>query len=450
MSKTPEIAAPLSGRRKAAIWTLIVLASLLGVLSIMAGWINRQLLDNDEWNRASARIVRDPTVRETLSIYLVNSLYDNVDVAKALGQRLPPNVKPLAGPAAGALRQPATDSVRFLLARPRAEQVFVDASSDAHQRLINVLENKTGAGISTGNGVVTLNLGELVTQLGGDLGLPDTALAKIHSGAGRVTLMRSNELGLAQKGVQAIRFLSVWLLVLVLALFALAVYLARGHRRETLRTIGWAFVFVGFLVLAARRVAGNYVTDSLAGPQFQDAAEHVWLTMSSILGQIGRETVLFGVVGLLGVGLMGPGATATSIRRRLAPVLNTRPGLTWGVFAFGFLLLVLWGGLLVLRTWWETLILLALLAAGLEALRRQTLREFPDAKLGTGPPPHERLADWARTRRESRERVAAQTALTSTAPPPSVAQELAQLAKLRDAGVLSEEEFERSKQIALA
>ena len=94
----------------------------------MAGWINRQLLDNHEWNKASARIVRDPTVRETLSIYLVNSLYDNVDVAAALGQRLPPNVRPLAGPAAGA-RQPATDSVRFLLARPRAEQLFIDASS---------------------------------------------------------------------------------------------------------------------------------------------------------------------------------------------------------------------------------------------------------------------------------------------------------------------------------
>jgi hypothetical protein len=170
--------------------------------------------------------------------------------------------------------------------------------------------------------------------------------------------------------------------------------------------------------------------------------------MSSVLGQIGRETVSYGVVGLLAVALMGPGATATSIRRRIAPVLNTRPGVTWGAFAFGFLLLVLWGGLLALRTWWETLILLALLAGGLEALRRQTLREFPDAELGTGPPPHERLADWARARREGREPAADHPAPAT--PPPSLAQELEQLGRLRDEGVLSEEEFERSKQIALA
>ena len=111
-------------------------------------------------------------------------------------------------------------------------------------------------------------------------------------------------------------------------------------------------------------------------------------------------------------------------------------------------MLLWWGGLLALRTWWEMLILLGILAGGLEALRRATLREFPDAELGTGPAPHERLAEWARTRRESREQAAAQPAPASV-PPPSLSQELAQLAKLRDAGVLSEEEFERSKQVAL-
>ena len=86
--------------------------------------------------------------------------------------------------------------------------------------------------------------------------------------------------------------------------------------------------------------------------------------------------------------------------------------------------------------------------AGWRRFAARRCASFPTPELGTGPPPHERLAEWARTRRESREQAAAQPALrlgaTSFAP-----QELAQLAKLRDAGVLSEEEFERSKQIAL-
>ena len=127
-------------------------------------------------------------------------------------------------------------------------------------------------------------------------------------------------------------------------------------------------------------------------------------------------------------------------------MLNTRPGVVWGGFALTFLLLVLWGGLLAVRTWWEILVLAALLAAGVQAVRSQTLREFPDAKLDEEPP-HERLASWARARRAEHDQSAVPAPAT---PPSSISQELAELARLRDEGVLNEEEFERSKKIALA
>ena len=39
--------------------------------------------------------------------------------------------------------------------------------------------------------------------------------------------------------------LSTWLLVLVLGLYALAIFLARGARRETLRNVGCALVLSG-------------------------------------------------------------------------------------------------------------------------------------------------------------------------------------------------------------
>ncbi len=38
--------ATFSGRRHAAVWSLIVLASLAGLLAILAIWINRQLLSD--------------------------------------------------------------------------------------------------------------------------------------------------------------------------------------------------------------------------------------------------------------------------------------------------------------------------------------------------------------------------------------------------------------------
>ena len=133
-------------------------------------------------------------MRDALSVYLVNELYDNVDVSSALAQELPPALKGLAPTAAGALRQPATDAVDRLLDAPHVQQLFIDASSLAQSKLVNVLENKTGDGISTGDGVVTLDLGEVVTQLGTDLGLPASALARIPPDAGVITVMRSDQL----------------------------------------------------------------------------------------------------------------------------------------------------------------------------------------------------------------------------------------------------------------
>src|SRR5213078_2131502 len=109
---------------------------------------------------------------------------------------------------------------------------------------------------STANGNVTIDLGVLVQQLGPTLGLPDAALSKLPPSTGVITIMRSDQLSLAQNGVRAVKVASSWLVILVLALFAAAIYLAAGSRREALRSVGWSFVFVGLLVLVVRRVAG--------------------------------------------------------------------------------------------------------------------------------------------------------------------------------------------------
>jgi hypothetical protein len=180
--------------------------------------------------------------------------------------------------------------------------------------------------------------------------------------------------------VKGVRVLSTGLLVLVLALFALAVYLARGERRQTLRNIGFAFVLVGLTVLVVRRVTGNEVVDALASPQGEDAGQQAWLIGSEILSQLGWAAILYGAIVVAGSIFAGPTAAATRVRGRVAPVLNERPVIAWAAVGAVFLLLVLWGGTHALRTWWGILLLGALLAIGIVALRHQTQREFPGGK----------------------------------------------------------------------
>ena len=102
-------------------------------------------------------------------------------------------------------------------------------------------------------------------------------------------------------------------------------------------------MIVGLLVLVARRVIGNYVINSLAQPQYRTPVHHVWLIVTEILGQIGWADVFYGILIVIGSALAGPSRIATGIGADRAGA-QVRAGLTWGIVAFVWLLLILWGG----------------------------------------------------------------------------------------------------------
>lgn len=413
---------PLSRKRRIVVWALVVLASILLLVSVLTTWVKRQMLDNTAWNKATTQVIQDPKVQSAIATYTINTLYANVNVGQALSDRLPKNLKPIGPPLAGALEQPATQGVERLLQRPRVQQLFINASSIAHQKLVRVLDDKTGFGISTGNGVVTLDVHQMIVEVGTELGLPQNALAQLPGTAGEITLMKSDQLSAAQTGVRTLKVLSVWLLVVVLFLYGLAIYLARGSRRAILRDEGIAFALVGLLVLIVRRLLGNYIVSSLAHPGYQPATHRLWLIGTAILGQIGAACVLYGVIAALAAVFAGPTAPAVWLRERLAPVLNERQEIVWGAVGFIYLLAILWGGTHALRTWWGILLLAGLIAIGVFALRRQTLREFPSGA----------------------------TAVPAGAGG-SAADELSRLHALHEAGDISDGEFvERAKKISVA
>jgi hypothetical protein len=438
----------LSTKRRVVIWVLIVLASIITFLSILTTWVNRQLLDSHSWHKASTQVIQDPAVQSALATQLVNELYANVDVSAELKKRLPKDFKPLADPAAAALREPATSGVQFLLSQPRFQQLFVKASDIAHEKLVNVLENKTGFGISTGNGVVTLDVTELLKEIGKELGLPGDALNKIPPDTGTITILKSDQLNTAQQSVRLVKVLSIWLFVLVFALYALALYLAHQNRRRTLAYVGWGLVVVGILDLIAKRLIGNYILTKIVSETYRDPAQHVWLIATSVLGAIGWASITYGLLLILAAMLAGPWRAAVAIRRTIAPILNQRDDITWGTAGIVYLLLVLWGPTHALRTWWGILLIGALLALGIYLLRRQTLEEFPNAGLELAEATV--TARMAATAKKVTHRSAKTDEAPQAAPARSTAEEIAWLLDLKEKGALTEDEFEQAKKNVLA
>jgi hypothetical protein len=377
VASTAPAAARLSRRRRILVWTMLVVASLLMFASILTLFVDRQMLDNNEWRNASTKVIQDPQIRAGLATYLVNQLYTSVDVPAELEQQLPATLKPLAPQIAASLRRPAESAAAAVLARPRVQQLFVNASGVAHEKLVNVLENKTGFGITTGSGVVTLNVKELLQQVTATLGLPGKLVNRIPPDKQQLVLLRSDQLSTAQKSVQLLHALSAWLLILVLALYAGAIYLARGERRVFLLRTGWAFVVVGLLVVIIRKRLGNYAVDRLSSEDYKATVHHAWLIGTQILGQIGWATFSYGVVLVLAAVFAGPSRAAYAGRRVIAPYLNGYPWHAAAAALGVYLLVLFWGPTHALRMWWGALALGLLLIAAFLALRRQTQAEFP-------------------------------------------------------------------------
>jgi hypothetical protein len=367
--------APLTRNRAIAVWTLVVVASILMLFASLTIWVKRQALDTNAWTNASGQMLANDEIRGQLSLYLVDSLFNSADATAKIQQALPPNRAALAPVISGALQNVAVQAADRILETPQAQALWEEANRRAHQNLIAVLEGKDVRRFQTENGQVVLDLGPLVQRLSGRFGFeapPD---------AGKITILKSGQLKNAQRALKVIKVASVFLLVLVLFLYGLAIYLAHGHRRRILRATAASFLLVGVLVLVIQRVTGGVVVGSLIKTDaIRPAGNAAWGIGTELLRSVAYALILYGVAGLIGAWLAGPTRLAVAARRRLAPVLEDQVWIVYGVVALLFLLLIAWGPTRATREWWGILLLGGLLFFGVAMLHRQTLREFPAQK----------------------------------------------------------------------
>jgi hypothetical protein len=426
-----------SKRRRTLPLVLISIATLLGVVAIFALWANRQLLDTDNWTDTSSELLEQEAVREQISIFLVDQLYANVDVQDELEAALPKRAAALAGPAASGLQTVLQRGVDNLLERPRVQGLWEEANRRAHRRFLQVVEGG-GDVVSTENGNVTLDLKAMLEEGQGGLGVGGRLAERLPEDAAQLTVLKSDQLELAQDGVDLLKTLAWVLLVLVFGLFALAIYLARGWRREALRAAGFGFIFAGALVLVLRNIAGDAVVDSLAKTEsVKPAIEDTWSIGTSLLQEAAAATLLYGVVAVVFAWLAGPTRMAVSTRRGLAPYLRD-PRYAWGGFTAIVLLILAWGPTPATRKLLGALFIIVLLALALEMLRRQAGREFPEASI------EESTERWRRRVSAVGSRVSG-GGKAATQESGDRVEQLERLVRLRDSGALDEPEFEREK-----
>ncbi len=450
----------MSRGRRRTVKGLVILGSILAFLSVFAIWTERQALNTDDWVNTSGRLIQNQTIRAALSDYLVDQLYENVDVEAETESKLPDDLKEFAGPVAGGFRQVAGSATEKVLETSTAQDLWENANRSAHEQLIAVLEDK-GDAVSTEEGNVSLNLGSLVTNLAEQVGIGANLAQKLPPDAGQIEILRSDELKTAQNIAVAIKGLALVLSILTFVAFGAAIYLSRGGRWVTVLFSGIGLIAAGFAVIVAREIAGGIVIDQLVKVESaKPAGEAAWSIGTSLMISIATTVIVIGTLFALAGWLASPTGSARETRRVIAPTLRRHAAYVYTGLALLVCLYFLTGPTQGLRSLLTTLIIAGMAAFGIHELRKQTAEEYPDAEYGEvlgntrdkvvsavrDANIGERVGEQASKLRLPERRPGASEAPTTTLHDEDARlQRLERLASLREKGILSDEEFAAEK-----
>ena len=191
-------------RHRGPVWSLIVLASVVLVLSLIANWVQTVALDTSQVKSTTDQILADQDVQQALATYTVDQLYANVDVQGQIANELPSSAKPLALPVAAATRQLATNAAQRALASPQVQNLVSTAVAGAQKQFVDLVENKDQF-VSTTGGNVTLEYGSLVADLATRLGVNPQTVSKLQGIVQSFTQDLRQRLTTAQAQIASVR-----------------------------------------------------------------------------------------------------------------------------------------------------------------------------------------------------------------------------------------------------
>jgi hypothetical protein len=381
--------------KRTGVVILLVLATLIWTVGLVAVWVQRQALDTENWVQTSDRLLQNEEIRNALSTAILQRIYQSAPVENQLRESLPDNLKPLAAPISAGLREVANRNAPKVLGSAAALSAWETANRTAHKTFLKLLDGDLAK-----NGEVTLNLHDLIAQVAAGTGLPAGVADRLPPNLQQLTVLKSDQLESAQKAVHALRSLTIVLVVVAVLLFAAAIAIPLDRRRTVLAVAG-CVIFSGVLVLAIRRLSNDFAVDALSvGANARPAVKATLVIGTSLLTDAAWGSIVFGLFLATGAWLMGPGRRATDVRRFATPALRDHSVLVFAGLAFLILLLIIWGPVPWTRSFWPLVVFTIAAFAWLEIVRRRTLEQFaPAGSPGPIAPPVSGEADGAERER---------------------------------------------------
>jgi hypothetical protein len=359
-------------------WVLVVLACLLAVLSVVAVFARNQLLNTDAYVRTVAPLASDPAIQTQVAKKVSENLIERTNVEATIKNALPPKAGILAAPITSALETVTNEVALKVVQSEQFATLWVAANRASHKQLVAVLTGSTTGAVSTKNGKITIDLGQVEIQVKHRLderGI--TAFDKIPAVKGlNYVLFQSNDLVRIQKLTKLLNDVAIVLPIITLLCFAGVVVLTRNRRKGLVRAaVGLALSMALILVVLA--VARNQYLSGLKPDQSLAANQAVIDIVTASL-RLGVRIILIvaTVVALIALIAGNKRLQAWMAHREGVTWMNSGPvhdfvathrkGLQWGVLGLALLILVVWSTPTTLVA--VVVVLIALVLVGLLGL----------------------------------------------------------------------------------
>ncbi len=381
------------GARSIASLLIFIIAALLTPVAVVGHWGHETVTDAEQYIATVGPLASDPAIQQAVGDEVTAALVARIDTESLVTQFLdsfvdkPQITERLASPIAAGINSLIGTAVQKFISSSAFETVWIRTNEAAQRSAMALLEGKQAGIIQINGDQVVLDITTLLTAVQTQLvesGLTVVANIQIPQTGHQIVLFETPLLGQVQTIYQFTSPILQWLPLIVAAMFALSIALARRRPRIVL-TLGVVLIAEALLLMFAMNLSEATVQQQLGRSGLGLALSAFWSTFFAYLYNGLQALLLLGAFVLVAGWYAGSSSWALQARERVCTGLhelgaNVPPGLNtfvrsyslflkWGVAIVLGLLLFGAGNMDVARTFWLAA-LGVLLFAVIEACNR--------------------------------------------------------------------------------
>ncbi|MFA5802638.1 MAG: hypothetical protein WC911_09230 [Thermoleophilia bacterium] len=305
---------------------LIVLGCAVATLAVATIWLNKVVLDTDEYVVTVTPLSEDPAIKDAVASKITDELFKRTQAEDLAREALPEKADFLAAPIIGATQGYINEQVRKLLDSDEFVKIWKESNRNGHEILKQAIAGEKGA-VYSEEGRVYLDLGvlfEIVKARLADRGITIFENVRIEDTGRQFTIFEYQNITVARQGVHLLSGLATWLPLIALAFFAASMWLSR-NRWNTLFWIGLGFAAGMAVLLVGVAIGRGYYLDAAAARRSIDlpAATSFFDIIAGSLKTTLRRAFAFGLVVAAAGFIMGPYPLAVTIRASVAKLYRT-------------------------------------------------------------------------------------------------------------------------------